>query len=136
MEECKRLENWIEHRVSYGETDTMGVLYYAEYFHIFERSRNEFIRSLGLSYSEVEKRGIMLPVRDAQCRYRNPARYDDLLRVGATISQWGRASLRFLYEIWNEDKTVLIAEGSTQHAFINNQGRPVAMPDWFRALGL
>ena len=114
----------------------MGVLYYAEYFHIFERSRNEFIRSLGMSYSEVEKRGILLPVRDAQCRYRQPARYDDLLRVRAVISQWGRASLRFLYEIWNEDKTSLLADGSTQHAFVNRQGRPIPMPDWFRKLGV
>lgn len=113
----------------------MGVLYYAEYFHIFERARNEFIRHLGMSYSEVEKKGIMLPVRDANCRYRHPAKYDDLLQVKAVISEWGRASLRFLYEIWNEDKTMLLADGSTQHAFINHAGKLVPMPQWFRKLG-
>ena len=76
---------WLAHRVSYGETDTMGYLYYAEYLHLFERSRSEYIREMGMSYAEVERLGIMLPVREAQCRYRRPARYDDL-KSGAPLS--------------------------------------------------
>lgn len=128
-------EIWLPHRVSYGETDTMGVLYYAEYLHLFERARSAYIRDLGMSYAEVEKRGIILPVREAQCRYRSPARYDDLVLIRAGIDRWGRASLQFIYEIWNEDKTRLLAQGTTQHAFVDHQGRPVAVPDWFRRLG-
>lgn len=112
----------------------MGVMYYAQYFYLFERSRNEFIRSLGLSYAEVEKRGILLPVRDAACRYRSPARYDDLVYVASGISQWGKASITFQYELWNENRNVKLAEGMTQHAVVNQAGKPVPMPDWFRAL--
>ncbi len=115
---------WFTHRISYGETDTMGVLYYAEYLHIFERARSEFIRACGMSYRDVEEKDIILPVREAQCRYRSPARYDDLVQVHTAISQWGRASMRFVYEMWNEDKTRLLATGSTQHALVNHQGRP------------
>ena len=122
------------HRVSYGETDTMGVLYYAEYLHLFERARGEYIRRCGMSYAEVEKRGLILPVREAQCRYRSPAHYDDLLLVRTGISEWTRASMRFVYEIWNEDKTRLLATGMTQHALVNKEGRPIAVPDWFRNL--
>jgi len=125
---------WLQHRVSYGETDTMGVLYYAEYLHLFERSRNTYIRACGMSYATVEERGLRLPVREAQCRYRAPARYDDLVLVRAAISERRRASLRFVYEIWNEDKTQLLATGMTQHALTNREGRPVPMPDWFREL--
>ena len=87
-----------------------------------------------MGYAEVERRGIILPVREAQCRYRSPARYDDLVLVRAGIEEWGRASLRFVYEIWNEDKTRLLATGMTQHALVNPQGRPVPVPDWFRSL--
>ena len=112
----------------------MGIVYYAEYFHFFEKARNEFIRGLGMSYAEIERRGVLLPVRDAQCRYRSPARYDDLLRIHSAITDWGRASLRFVYEIWNEDKTLLLADGSTQHAVVDAGGRPVPMPGWLRAL--
>ena len=125
---------WFTHRISYGETDTMGVLYYAEYLHIFERARSEFIRACGMSYRDVEEKDIILPVREAQCRYRSPARYDDLVQVHTAISEWGRASMRFVYEMWNEDKTRLLATGSTQHALVNRQGRPVAVPDWLRDL--
>lgn len=125
---------WFTHRVSYGETDTMGVVYYAEYLHIFERARSEYIRTCGMSYAEVEKRGVLLPVREAQCRYRKPAHYDDLLQIHTGISEWSRASLRFVYEVRNEDKTIVLATGMTQHATVNPDGKPVPIPDWLKDL--
>lgn len=125
---------WLAHRVSYGETDTMGLVYYAEYLHFFERSRSEYIRTLGMSYAEVEKRGLLLPVREAQCRYRSPARFDDLIWIHAGISEWGRASLTFTYEIFDEARTRLLVTGMTQHACINPQGRPIPVPGWLREL--
>jgi acyl-CoA thioester hydrolase len=127
-------ETLLAHRISYGETDTMGVLYYAEYLHLFERGRSEFIRDRGMSYATVEERGIMLPVREAQCRYRAPARYDDLVFVRVGIAEWGKASITFTYEILNESKDKVLATGMTQHACVNNTGRPVAVPDWLKSL--
>lgn len=112
----------------------MGVLYYAEYLHLFERARSEFIRARGMSYAEVERRGIYLPVREAACRYRHPARYDDLVWIRTGINEWGRASMRFVYELRNEDKSLVLATGSTQHAVVNAQGKPTAMPDWLRGM--
>lgn len=122
---------WLEHRVSYGETDAMQVLYHAEYLHIFERSRNAYIRHCGVSYKEVEAKGIFLPVRRAECRYRAPARYDDLIRVRAGVSAWKRASLVFVYEIYNEDKSLIHATGLTEHAVVDGRGKPVRIPEWF-----
>ena len=125
---------WLTHRVSYGETDAMNVVYYAEYFHLFERARNEYIRERGMTYKQVEERGIYLPVREAQARYRFPLRYDDLIHVRAVISEWRRASMLFEYEIYNEDKTAVATTGSTEHACINREGKPVPVPDWLRGL--
>lgn len=125
---------WFSHRVSYGETDCMGVMYYAEYLHLFERARSEYIRACGVSYSEVEKKGLLLPVREVECRYRSPARYDDLVWIRIAIDEWRKASLKFVYEIYAEDKTRILAEGMTQHAVVSPQGRPVAIPGWFREL--
>ncbi|MEF2231953.1 MAG: thioesterase family protein [Pseudodesulfovibrio sp.] len=122
------------HFVSYGETDTMGVLYYAEYLHIFERSRSFFIREHGMSYAEVERRGIILPVREANCRYRAPVRFDDEINVLVGVGEWKRASMRFAYEIWNKDRTLLHATGMTEHAAINPEGKPVRVPDWLKSL--
>lgn len=134
MKEFPQPDAWLEHRVSYGETDAMGVLYYANYFHLFERSRNQYIRVHGVSYAKVEEQGLFLPVRDADCRYRKPVRYDDLLHIRVGISKWGHASMTFVYEILNEDKSVLHATGSTTHALVNREGRPLPVPDWFRGL--
>lgn len=124
-------DHWFTHRVSYGETDTMGVLYYGEYFHIFERGRSDFIRGLGLSYAQVEERGLFLPVRDAQCRYRAPARYDDLLQIRLYLSAIGRASLVFGYALYDEARECLMATGTTQHACVDKSGKPIAVPQWF-----
>ena len=127
-------EIWMRHRVSYGETDSMGVLYYAEYLHIFERGRNAYIRAFGVSYRDVEKRGLFLPVREARCRYRFPARYDDLLMQRTGSTEWRKASFTFQYEIYDESRTRLMAEGFTQHACVDAAGKPVAVPAWFREL--
>ena len=119
---------WLAHRVSYGETDTMGYLYYAEYLHLFERSRSEYIRQMGMSYAEVERLGIMLPVREAQCRYRRPARSDDLIHIRAGIAEVRRASLVFVYNVMDAERKTLLAEGMTEHACTGRDGRPVRPP--------
>lgn len=127
-------ESWYHHFVSYGETDTMGVLYYAEYLHLFERARGHFIRERGISYAAVEERGVILPVREAQCRYRVPVRYDDEIYVRVGISRFKRASMTFAYEIWNSDKSLLHATGITEHACIDRDGKLFRVPDWLKDL--
>ena len=124
----------MNHRVSYGETDAMGVVYYAEYLHIFERARSEFIRGKGLSYADVEKRGIFLPVREVSCRYRSSARYDDLVRVETRISEWGRATVTFAYTLLLAEEKRVLATGWTQHAFVSPEGKPLPVPGWLREL--
>lgn len=127
-------DSWYNHFVSYGETDTMGVLYYAEYLHIFERARSLYIRERGMSYAEVEKRGIILPVREAQCRYRASVHFDDEIYVHTGIQQWKRVSMKFVYEVWNKEKTILHATGMTEHAAVNHDGKPVRIPEWLKEL--
>ena len=136
MKDFPEQEIWLAHRVSYGETDAMGMVYHAEYLHYFERSRSEFIRELGgMSYRTMEEKGIALPVRDARCRDRRPARYDELIHIRAGLSEWGRASMTFVYEIYDEQKETVLAEGMTEHACVDaSSGRPVRMPSWVRDL--
>lgn len=123
---------WLAHRVSYGETDAMGVMYYAEYLHLFERGRSEWIRTRGHSYAAIEAQGIYLPVREAQCRYRAPARYDELIWLETWLDAQSRASLTFAYRLMDEAKARLLAQGSTQHAVVDSRGKPVAIPQWLR----
>jgi len=121
--------------VSYGETDAMRVAYYGEYFHWFERARSQFIRERGMSYAEVEARGIMLPVRNASCRYLRPARYDEPVAVRCGVEKWGRASITFCYEVHGPpDASCLLARGETEHACVSLDGKPVRVPDWLKAM--
>lgn len=127
-------EAWLHHRVSYGETDAMKVVYYAEYLHYFERARSLFIRERGMSYDTVEQRGIFLPISEAAVQYKRPLRYDDLALVRTGINEWRRASVRFTYEVWSEDRETLHATGHTKHACVGPDGRPTRIPDWLREL--
>lgn len=117
-------------RVIYGDTDQMGVVYYANYLRFFEAGRNEFLRTRGARYRDVEATwGVMLPVVEANVRYRHPARYDDWLRVETRITALKRASLRFEYRVVREEDEKLLAEGHTVHACIDREHKPVKLPE-------
>ncbi|WP_242340747.1 MULTISPECIES: thioesterase family protein [Anaeromyxobacter] len=116
-----------ELRVIYGDTDQMGVVYYANYLRYFEAGRNEFIRAKGLRYRDFEERHqLLLPVVEAQVSYRTPARYDDLLTVETALVEARRASARFGYRIVRDGDVVVT--GYTVHACVDREGKVQRMP--------
>lgn len=118
-----------ELRVRYGDTDQMGFAYYANYLRWFEIGRAEMLRALGLSYRSVEESGVSLPVLEAWCRYREPARYDDLLELATGVLDLGRASVRFGYAVTRLGAGQPLAVGYTEHCFMNRHGRPGRPPE-------
>jgi acyl-CoA thioester hydrolase len=106
-------------RVRYAETDQMGIVYYANYLVWFEIGRVELLRSLGHAYSQLEKdHRLILPVVDAHCRYRAPARYDDEILIETWPSLVRESVVRFDYRIYRTGKKKereLLAEGETAH---------------------
>ena len=125
-------------RVRYADTDQMHIVYNGKYLEYFEVGRTELIRSLGLSYAEIEGRGIWLPLVEAHCRYHAPARYDDILIVESQVRELPKASLRIDYMIICEQSQERIATGYTVHAFFGVQSRrPMRPPSFFlSALGI
>src|SRR5688572_33256562 len=93
----------IQFRVRYGETDRMGVVYHAEYLAWCEMGRTEYIRSRGMSYADMERRGVPLVVAQASIRYHAPARYDDMIRVSTVLSELGSCGLTFDSVFTNAD---------------------------------
>lgn len=110
-------------RVTYQNSDQMGVVYYANYFIWFEIGRVEFLRRFGTAYRDLEKKGIILPVRSCSCNYIKSARFDDLVRIETTIHELTAISLDFKYKIYLYQKEELLAEGETKHIFINREGK-------------
>lgn len=102
----------------------MGVVYYGNYFTWFEVGRTELLRSTGSSYREMESGGVFLPVVEATCHYKSPARYDELLTIKTSISKLSVARIVFAYTMVGEDGRTVV-EGSTTHAFVSAEGRPL-----------
>ena len=121
-----------EVRVIFGDTDQMGVVYYANYLRYFEGARAEYWRALGRSYKDLEEAGIALPVVEAHCAYKRPARYEDLLDIEIELTEVRGASLRFGYRVGRGGE--LLAEGWTRHAVIGDGGRPRPIPEFMRTL--
>lgn len=121
-------------RVRYKETDNMGVVHHSNYVNYYEVARTELMRERGLSYREMEARGVMLPVREVTMNYIAPAYYDDLLTVRIILSEKPGVKLQFDHEIYNE-KGELINTGKVVLVFVDAQTRrPRRAPEWFLEL--
>jgi acyl-CoA thioester hydrolase len=119
-------------RVRYAETDQMGVVYHGNYAQYFEMGRVEWLRNLGLSYSIMEKQGVMLPVVSLTLNYKKPARYDDLLTVRTIFKKQESVKIEFDYEIYNEAGE-LLTTGNSVLVFVDmKSGRPVAPPQYVK----
>ena len=109
----------LEYRVSYADTDMMGVVYYANYLTLFERARNELMRSCGYTYKELEADGCGLPVAHAEVDYRRPAKYDDLLEITAYVHSLRGVKIEIACEVRRKGEEELLASGYTRHVFVS-----------------
>ncbi len=123
--------------VRYAETDAMGVVHHATYPIWFEIARTDYIKKMGLSYAEMERGGVMLPVTAISVRYHIPARYDDSLLITSKITRLTPARVEFAYTLTRGGE--LLTEGTSSHAFVSTETfKPLnfktAMPELFKRL--
>ncbi len=133
------MSNITEITVRYAETDCMGVVHHAVYPVWFEIARTDYIKAVGMSYSEMEKAGIMLPVTGITCRYRRPAKYDDCLLITAKVSRLTPARIEFSYTVTRKGESEILAEGTSSHGFVDSKTfKPLnfkkAMPEFFELM--
>jgi acyl-CoA thioester hydrolase len=121
-------KNRTPYRVIYGDTDQMGVAYYANYLRWFEIGRTEWLRSMAFPYGAIEEMGLRFPVTEVSCQYRRPARYDEELVIETELASLGRASLVFRYRVYRGVDLVLLAEGQTTHACVDQKGEIARIP--------
>jgi len=125
-------------RVRYAETDQMGIVYYANYLVWFELGRVELLRALGLAYSQLEKEHeCILPVIEATCRYKAPARYDDEILIETRPSLLRQSVIKFDYRILRKEdngtEPALLAEGETVHVVCDDQLNKKPLPEHYAA---
>ncbi len=120
------------YRVLFADCDPMRIMYYASYFRLFEIGRAELFRGLGHCFADYVSRGLYLAVVSAACRYRRPTRYDDDLEIRCGVRALGRARITIAYEIARDGEVVV--DGETEHALVDDDGKPQRLPADFRAL--
>lgn len=114
-------------RVRYAESDPMGYLHHSKYFEYFEMGRTELLRRTGISYRELEGRGVLFAVAKLSCRFLAPAHYDDELVLTTRIERMSRARIDHAY-VLRRGETVLCEANSTL-ACINREGKLIPIPD-------
>jgi acyl-CoA thioester hydrolase len=126
-------EHEIEIRVRYSETDAMGYLHHANYFPYFEMGRTELLRASGGNYREMETEGLFMVVVHAECRFRKPARYDDVLTLKTRIARITPAKLEHDYELRRGDE--VLASANTTLACVDRTGTVRRIPEEFGEVG-
>jgi acyl-CoA thioester hydrolase len=127
-------------RVRYAETDQMGVVYYANFFIWFEVGRVELLRQLGFHYKQMEiEDDCHIPVVEANCRYKSPARYDDELLLETRVIAIRRSVIKFGYRLLRpggeaDTPATLLAEGETTHVIVDRSMRKVPLPEKYMAV--
>jgi len=124
----------IEHRVTYAETDQMGVVYHANYLVWCEMARTEHLRGLGVTYRELEAQGVFLAVTNAHVRYRSPARYDDVVRIRCWVTGVGSRGVTFGYSIERGGGGDALATAETSLIALNQQRAVARVPEHIRVL--
>ncbi len=120
-------------RVAFADTDAMGIVHHANYLRYFEVARVEYLREKGIDYKTWQARGQHLPLIESQCRYKKPARFDDLLEISVEPKIDG-ARIILDYEVRNKETKELIATGFTQHVCVDNNMKILPLPKNILAL--
>ena len=114
-----------EHRVSYYETDQMGIVHHSNYIRWFEDARVDFLEQVGFSYKKMEDMGVMIIVLEASCEYKNPARFGDRIVVIPKITEFNGFKMTVSYKVVNRADGSLLAVGETKHCFTDLSLKPV-----------
>ncbi|NLY77615.1 MAG: acyl-CoA thioesterase [Tissierellia bacterium] len=121
-------------RVRYKDTDQMGVVYNGNYFNWFEIGRVELLREMGISYKDLEKRGVFTAVSEAYCKYIKPARFDDEIIIKTRIIKLTETRVEFEYSLHRKEDNQLLAKGHTIHVFVDRNIKPISLKDTHKDL--
>lgn len=120
--------------VRYAETDMMGIVHHSRYYPWFEIARGEFIKKIGITYGQMEKMGILLPLTETHCKYIRGLTYDEEVIVTCRIEKLTVARISFIYEVIRKCDMQKVSEGRTVHGFVDRNMCPINMKKEFSQL--
>ena len=117
----------VREKVRFVETDLMGVVHHANYFRWFEMGRVEYLREAGVLLTELMADGIVFPITSVDCQYKASAKFDDRILIETTLAEVSPVKMIFTYKVIKEADNVLLATGSTQNVFTDNNGKIIRL---------
>lgn len=121
------------HIVQYYETDKMGITHHSNYIRWMEEARVDFLSQIGWDFARLEAMGIISPVLSVSCDYKLPTRFSDKVTIKVTVKEFKGVKLFLNYEMKNEEGKI-VCTGTTSHAFLNTEGKPIRMKQEFPEL--
>ncbi|MBR1540067.1 MAG: acyl-CoA thioesterase [Clostridia bacterium] len=125
---------YIIHKVQYYETDKMGITHHSNYIRWMEEARVDFFEKIGYDYSRLETEGIISPVVGVECNYKLSTKFEDTVEIKVRIKEFKGVKLVFEYLMKNAKTNEIVAEASSKHCFVNNEGRPIILKKEFPEL--
>lgn len=126
MEKCVELKVY-KRKVHYYETDQMAIVHHSNYIRWFEEARIDFLEQIGMPMSEIEKQKVQIPVLSVTSNYKNMTRFEDIITVGLRIEKYNGIKLKISYEIKDADTQEIKNTGSSEHCFLDEQGRVISL---------
>lgn len=115
------------HKVQYYETDQMRIVHHSNYIRWFEEARTDWMDKIGFSYARMEEEGVMVPVLSVDCQYKTMCMYGEIVEIEAKIHSFTGVRLQFSYEVRNAETKEIKATGTSGHAFLNQEYRPISV---------
>lgn len=119
------MESIQERKVNYYETDAMGIVHHSNYYRYFEEARIQFLEEMQLPYEALEEMGLMIPVLETHCQYKNPARFADTMQIKTKVAEFKGVRMRISYEVINQKNGEVMAVGETMHCFTDKSLKPI-----------
>ena len=118
----------VQEKVRFVETDMMGVVHHSNYFRWFEMGRVEYLRQADVLLTELMAEGIVFPITHVDCQYRASAKFDDIILIETFLEELTPVKMIFTYKVFRLEGKILLASGSTQSVFTDNQGKIIRLP--------
>ncbi|WP_026519894.1 acyl-CoA thioesterase [Butyrivibrio sp. FCS006] len=118
------------HTVQYYETDKMGITHHSNYIRWMEEARVDFLSQIGWDFAKLEAMGIVSPVLSVSCDYKFPTKFSEKVSICVTVKEFKGVKLFLGYEMKNEEGRT-VCSGTTSHAFLNTEGKPIRMKQEF-----
>lgn len=129
---------YYEHKVQYYETDKMNCVHHSNYIRWFEEARTWLMEASGFGYDKMEALGVVSPVLRAEAEYRSMTRFGETVEIETTVEAYTGIKIRFAYIVRDKETGVVRCKGKTEHCFLNEKGRPIALkktcPDYDAAV--